>query len=205
MRVVPIASPSFGSNTYLVTSGTHALVVDPSVSVGAICATADEEGVVIDGVLLTHGHYDHMLSMDALCKELHIPSMIHQEDAEMLTDGKKNAFYHLFGQERTFRPADRLLSDGETIALGDERIRVIHTPGHSRGSSCFLCGDDRLITGDTIFAEGFGRYDLYGGDAATLKRSLSLLRSMNPRLRIYPGHGPRAFLGDALDTFAYFL
>ena len=205
MRVVPIASPSFGSNTYLVTSGTHALVVDPSVSVGAICAAADEEGVVIDGVLLTHGHYDHMLSMDALCKELHIPSMIHQEDAEMLTDGKKNAFYHLFGQERTFRPADRLLSDGETIELGDERIRVIHTPGHSRGSSCFLCGDDRLITGDTIFAEGFGRYDLYGGDVATLKRSLSLLRSMNPRLRIYPGHGPRAFLGDALDTFAYFL
>ena len=205
MRVVPIASPSFGSNTYLIISGTHALVVDPSVSVAAICAAADEEGVALEGILLTHGHYDHMLSMDALCKELSIPSMIHKEDAEMLISGKKNAFYNFFGQERTFRPADRHLTDGEEIACGDERIRVIHTPGHSRGSCCFLCGDDRLITGDTVFAEGFGRYDLYGGDAETLKHSLSLLRTMNPRLRIYPGHGPRAFLGDALDTFAYFL
>ena len=205
MRVIPIAAPSFGSNTYLITSGTHALVVDPSVSVAAIDAAADEEGAIIEGVLLTHGHYDHMLSMEALCKRPGIPSMIHTEDAPMLSDGRKNAFYQLFGKERAFRPADRLLTDGEEIALGDEYIRVIHTPGHSRGSCCFLCGDNRLITGDTVFAEGFGRYDLYGGDAELLKRSLSLLRNMNPRLRIYPGHGPRAFLGDALDTFAYFL
>lgn len=205
MRVVPIASRSLGSNTYLIVSGTHALVVDPSVSLAAIDAAADEEGVLIEGVLLTHGHYDHMLSMDALCRRPGIPSMIHAEDAAMLTNGKTNAFYTFYGQERTFRPADRLLTDGEEIALGDEVIRVIYTPGHSRGSCCFLCGNDRLVTGDTVFAEGFGRYDLYGGDAEALKRSLSLLRTMNPRLRIYPGHGPSAFLGDALDTFAYFL
>ncbi len=205
MRVVPIASRSLGSNTYLIISGTHALVVDPSVSVAAIDEAADEAGVIIEGVLLTHGHYDHMLSMDALCRRPGIPSMIHAEDAVMLTNGKANAFYTFYGKERTFRPADRLLTDGEEITLGDEVIRVIHTPGHSRGSCCFLCGDDRLVTGDTVFAEGFGRYDLYGGDAELLKRSLSLLRTMNPRLRIYPGHGPRAFLGDALDTFAYFL
>ena len=205
MRVVPIASPSFGSNTYLVVSDGHALVVDPSVSVAAIRSAAAEQGVTLDGVLLTHGHYDHMLSMDALCEEFKIPSMIHRADAEMLTHGKKNAFYDFFGQERTFRPADRLLKDGEEIPLGNESIRVIHTPGHSRGSCCFLCGEERLVTGDTVFAEGFGRYDLFGGDAAVLKASLTLLRKMNPRLRIYPGHGPRAFLGDALDTFAYFL
>ena len=125
--------------------------------------------------------------------------MIHHEDAEMLVDGKKNAFYQFFGQERTFRPADRLLSDGEEIALGDEHIRVIHTPGHSRGSCCFLCGEDRLITGDTIFAEGFGRYDLFGGDVHLLKTSLGHLRTMNPRLRIYPGHGESTSLQSALE------
>lgn len=204
MRVLPIASPSFGSNTYLIVSGHHALVVDPAVSVSAILTAADEAGVVIEGLLLTHGHFDHMLSMDALCEQLKIPSMIHTDDAPMLTDGKTNAFYTLFGQERTFRPADRLLEDGDVIPLGDECIRVIHTPGHSRGSCCFLCGEERLITGDTVFAEGFGRYDLFGGDAAVLKHSLSLLRQLNPRLRIYPGHGPRAFLGDALSTCTYF-
>ncbi len=205
MRVIPVASPSFGSNTYLITSGVHALVVDPAVSLSAIFAAADEAGVAtIEGVLLTHGHYDHMLSMDALCENLNIPSTIHREDAEMLVNGKANAFYTFFGQERTFRPADRLLEDGDTIALGDEVVRVIHTPGHSRGSCCFLCGDDRLITGDTIFVEGFGRYDLFGGNAEVLKASLAHLRTMNPRLRIYPGHGQRAFLGDALATCSYF-
>lgn len=204
MRVVSVASPSFGSNTYLIVSGTHAFVVDPSVSVEAIQEKAAEEGVTLDGVLLTHGHFDHMLSMDALCEEQKIPSMIHRHDAEMLTDGKKNAFYNLFGRERTFRPADRLLEDDDLLPLGEEAVRVVHTPGHSRGSCCFLC-DNRLVTGDTLFAEGFGRFDLYGGDAEALKHSLALLRSMEPRLRIYPGHGPRAFLGDALDTCAYFL
>jgi glyoxylase-like metal-dependent hydrolase (beta-lactamase superfamily II) len=204
MRVVPVASPSFGSNTYLIVSGTHALVVDPAVSVAAISSAAAAEGVTPEGILLTHGHFDHMLSMDELCEELKLPSMIHRDDAVMLTDGKANAFCDFFGKERTFRPADRLLSDGELLPLGDEAIRVIHTPGHSRGSCCFLCGN-RLITGDTVFAEGFGRFDLYGGDKETLKHSLSLLGTMDPHLRIYPGHGPRAFLGDALATCAYFL
>jgi len=205
MRVIPIASPSFGSNTYLITSGVHALVVDPAVSLQAIFSAADEAGAeLIEGVLLTHGHFDHMLSMDELCESLKIPTMIHREDAPMLTDGKANAFYSFFGKERTFRPADRLLEDGDGIALGDEAVRVIHTPGHSRGSCCFLCGEDRLITGDTVFAEGFGRYDLFGGDASVLKASLSRLSAMNPRVRIYPGHGMRAFLGDALRTCSYF-
>lgn len=206
MRVIPITAHSFGSNTYLIVSGVHALVVDPAVSLQAIFTAADEAGAeLIEGVLLTHGHFDHMLSMESLCKDLKIPCMIHRDDAGMLTDGKANAFYSFFGKERTFRPADRLLSDGDEIPLGDEVVRVIHTPGHSRGSCCFLCGEDRLITGDTVFAEGFGRYDLFGGDAGVLKASLARLRAMNPRLRIYPGHGQRAFLGDALDTCAYFL
>ena len=204
MRVLPVASPSFGSNTYLIVSGTHALVVDPAASVAAIRKAADDAQVTLTGVLLTHGHFDHMLSMDALCEELKIPSMIHRDDAEMLADARKNAFYTFFAKERAFRPADRLLTDGELLPLGEERVRVIHTPGHSRGSCCFLCGD-RLVTGDTIFAEAFGRFDLFGGDKEALKRSLTLLRSMDARLRIYPGHGPRAFLGDALDTCAYFL
>ncbi len=204
MRVVPVASPSFGSNTYLIISDSSAFVVDPAVSVSAILAASDSEGVSLEGILLTHGHYDHMLSMDALRDAANIPVMIHEDDAEMLTDGKKNAFYTFFGQERTFRPADRLLKDGDVLPLGSEVVRVLHTPGHSAGSCCYLC-DDRLVTGDTIFAEGFGRYDLYGGSESVLRRSLSLLRTMDSRLRIYPGHGPRAFLGDALDTFAYFL
>ncbi len=204
MHVVPVASPSFGSNTYLIVSDGHAFVVDPAVSTNAVFSAADAEGASLEGILLTHGHFDHILSMDILRDAAKIPVMIHKDDAEMLTDSKKNAFYTFFGKERAFRPADRLLKDGDELTLGKETIRVLHTPGHTLGSCCYLCGNE-LITGDTVFAEGYGRYDLYGGSETMLKRSLSALRSLNPRLRIYPGHGPHAFLGDALDTFAYFL
>ena len=204
MHVVPVASPSFGSNTYLIVSNGHAFVVDPAVSSAAVFSAADAEGVCLDGILLTHGHFDHILSMDILRDAASIPVMIHEDDAELLADGKKNAFYTFFGKDRAFRPADRLLKDGDALVLGGEVVRVLHTPGHTRGSCCYLCGE-HLVTGDTVFSEGFGRYDLYGGNESTLKRSLSALRALNPRLQIYPGHGPHAFLGDALDTFAYFL
>lgn len=204
MRVVPVASPSFGSNTYLIVSDGHAFVVDPSVSSAAVFSAADAEGASLDGILLTHGHFDHILSMDILRDAANIPVMIHEDDAELLADGKKNAFYTFFGKERTFRPADCLLKDGDELVLGGKTVRVLHTPGHTRGSCCYLCGE-HLVTGDTVFAEGFGRYDLYGGSESTLRQSLSALRSLDARLRIYPGHGPHAFLGDALDTVAYFL
>ena len=204
MRVVSIASPSFGSNTYLLIADGQAFVVDPAVSSAAVFSAADAEGVCLQGILLTHGHFDHMLSVEAIREAAKIPVMIHKDDAELLSDGKKNAFYAVFGKDRAFPPADRLLKDGDALTLGSETIRVLHTPGHTRGSCCYVCGE-HLITGDTVFAEGFGRYDLYGGSEAMLKSSLSHLRTLNPKLRIYPGHGPSAFLGDALDTFAYFL
>ena len=118
-------------------------------------------------------------------------------DAELLPDGEKNAFSLFFGQDRAWRPADHLLCDGEVIALGDAQIKVVHTPGHTRGSVCYLCGDD-LITGDTLFADGYGRCDLYGGDWGALCTSLRKLTELSPTLRIYPGHGQGSTLGDAL-------
>ena len=85
----------------------------------------------------------------------------------------------------------------------NEIINVIHTPGHSRGSVCYLC-DDIMITGDTLFANNIGRSDLWGGDENMLMRSLDLLSSYERKIKIYPGHGPSALLGNALDNVAYF-
>ena len=203
MRVIPIASPSFGSNTYLIVSGAHALVVDPAVSLSAILAAAGEAGVEqIEGVLLTHGHFDHVLSLDSLRAASGVEASIHEQDAIMLTDGKKNAFYEFFGQERTYRPAERLLNDQDIIRLGNEEITVLHTPGHTQGSVCYFC-DGGLITGDTLFAESFGRCDLWGGDMEQMRVSLSLLRELNGNMTIYPGHGATSLLRDALDNVAY--
>ena len=204
MKICTVCAESFGANTYLLISGCHAIVVDPAVSVSAILEAVRAEDAFLEGILLTHGHFDHVLSLDGLREATGVDAYIHEEDAVMLTDGKKNAFYEFFGKERTYRPAQRLLSDGDTVSLGDEKITVLHTPGHTRGSVCYLCGDI-LVTGDTLFAESFGRCDLWGGDLEQMRASLSDLRTLDGKITIYPGHGEDSPLRDALDNVAYLI
>jgi len=204
VKIIPICPASFSSNTYLLVSGGAALVVDPSVSAEAILRASEKEKVTIEGILLTHGHFDHILSLDVLREVLSVPAAIHEHDAVMLTDGRKNAFYDFFGKERTFGAAERLLSEGDTISLSDETITVLHTPGHTGGSVCYLCGDS-LMTGDTLFSNTYGRCDLWSGNEKEMQQSLRRLRSLPPTLTIYPGHGESATLRDALDEVAYLL
>lgn len=203
MKIKAVCPYSFGANTYLIVSGSHAFVVDPAASVEAIMSAVADEGAVLDGILLTHGHFDHTVSLDTLRRATATKAYIHEDDAVMLTDGRKNAFYTFYGKECVHAPAEHLLTDGEMIRLGDEEIRVIHTPGHSGGSVCFDCGNF-LVTGDTLFAESIGRCDLWSGSEALIQSSLELLRTLSPSLTIYPGHGAPARLGDALDNAAYF-
>jgi glyoxylase-like metal-dependent hydrolase (beta-lactamase superfamily II) len=199
LKIVPICSDSYGANTYLLASCEEAFIVDPTVSVGAMLRAVEKENAVLKGILLTHGHFDHLFSLDPLRKDTGVCAYIHQNDAIMLTDGKKNAFFDFFGKERTYAPAEHLLLGGELLSLGNEKIEVIHTPGHTQGSVCYRCGDI-LVTGDTLFANTYGRCDLYGGDMSALARSLASLRELNQNLTIYPGHGGTATLGSALDN-----
>jgi len=194
---------SWGSNCYILKSGSHAAVVDPSPQAEVILRHLEKEGLTLDMILLTHGHFDHIVSLDTLRDATHAPAYIHEDDAEMPSDSRKNAFYHFFRMERTYRTPEHTFRDGEVLKLGEETIRVIHTPGHSKGSCCFLCGEDKLLTGDTLFDGNYGRYDLYGGNPQTLFETLRGMRNLPQHLTIYPGHGDYAVLGEALDTVLY--
>ena len=208
MKIIPIISrTAYGSECYLLTDSGHALVVDPSAPAAAILREAQHNGCTLDGVLLTHGHFDHIMSIDALRLEMpDLPVYIHEKDAPMLEDGEKNAFTFFFGEDRRYRPADKLLREGDRIPLGEGTLTVLHTPGHSPGSSCYLNqADGFLITGDTLFADNIGRWDLWKGDYDTLRRSLGRLTTLDPSLTIYPGHGEPARLGAALTRVSVFL
>ena len=203
MKIVPIAPYSFGANTYAIISNGHAIVIDPSVTVNAIASAVADEGAVIDAVVLTHGHFDHIVSIDTMRDALGIEVYIHEADAEMLTDGSKNAFLTFFGRDRAYRPADKTLKDGDILKVGEAEIKVIHTPGHSKGSICLL-GDDFIVTGDTLFSDTVGRSDLWGGNQAELAASLQRLRLFDRSIMIYAGHGAPERLGIALDNSAYY-
>ena len=204
IRIKAVCPYSFGANTYLLISGSHAFAVDPAVSVEACLSALADEDATLDGILLTHGHYDHTIAIDTLRRATAAPAYIHEHDAVMLTDGKKNAYFDFFGKECVHGAAEHLLSNGDVLTLGDDKITVIHTPGHTGGSVCFLCGDF-LVTGDTLFAESIGRCDLWSGSEYEIVASLNKLRSLPRALKIFAGHGGTSTLGDALDNAAYYL
>ena len=209
MKILSVCPYSFGSNTYLLLSGNEAIVIDPSVSVGAIEKLLKENSATLASILLTHGHFDHTVSVDTLRDKYPVELMMHVGDAPMMTDGRINGFFHFYGKESTHRPAERLLEDGDVISLGDEEITVISTPGHSPGSICLLCpaenGRSFLVTGDTLFADSVGRWDLWHGDIALLQRSLAKLREYDSTMKIYAGHGEDSRLGASLENAKYYL
>lgn len=205
MQIINLFPGSFGSNCYLVEDSGEALIVDPSAAASAIFRRLREDDCTPVGILLTHGHFDHIMSVDTLRQT--VPALkvyVHEADAPMLTDADKNAFSLFFGQERVWKPADVLLKDGDEIKVGSEAFTVVHTPGHSPGSVCYLCqAENVLFTGDTLFADNIGRCDLWGGSYATIRQSLQKLRSLNGALTVYPGHGDTNKLSRALDNTMY--
>ena len=203
MNIYTLFPKSFGSNCYILISDGRAAVIDPSVDAREIIAFVENNGAVLDKIILTHGHFDHIESIDTLREATSAPVYIHKDDNEMLADGEKNAYSFFFGNDRSWENADMLIEDGNEILLGNEKLKVISTPGHSKGSICLL-GGEFMITGDTLFANGYGRYDLHGGDADALASSLSHLRQFDKNLTIYPGHGGTAKLGQALDNVLYY-
>ena len=203
MEIYNLYPSSFGANCYIIVSGSHAAVIDPSASTDGIMEFLQKKNATIDCIILTHGHFDHMLSADTLRSRSGAPLLVHENDAEFLLDGNKNAFKTFFGRDRVFSRAEKTLKHGDKISVGDECLTVFNTPGHTDGCICLL-GDGILITGDTLLAESIGRCDLYSGDVRKMRESLKFLRTLDPTLKIYPGHGDESTLGHALDIVSYY-
>ena len=204
MQIKNLYAGSFASNCYIISDGGHAAIIDPSAPAEELLEYIKANDLTVDYIILTHGHFDHMLTLKEVKDITLAPICIHRDDAENLSDGRKNAYSVFFGGNMTFPLCDKQLLHGDTLPLGNTTLRIIHTPGHTKGCIC-IEADNALITGDTLFADSYGRCDLYGGNFVTLLKSLGYLREYgkNKNLTIYPGHGGTAKLLSALDIVEY--
>jgi len=177
----------WGTNCYLLVcpQTKESIIVDPSAEADKIMEAAS--GTQVVSILLTHGHGDHLQALEEVKGATGAPFGIHFADAEMLP----------------LRP-DFALGDGQVIFFGDQRLRVIYTPGHTPGSTCLLL-EGRLLSGDTLFPGG-------PGASRTPDALAQIVRSITERLFIlpddtpfYPGHGDSGILGHEKQAFAQFL
>ena len=180
------------SNTYLIwdREGLEALVCDTGNSAEPILRYAEENGLSVKWVVLTHAHYDHVLYMDEYRRVFpEAKLMVGAGDAPLLSDIEGNVSY-LFGDSRVFGAADEKLCDGDVIRLGNSELVVLSTPGHTPGCICLYSREDKLmVTGDTLFGGGIGRTDFKFGSMETLRDSLRRILSMDGHITILPGHG----------------
>jgi len=190
LEVIRRVSGPYNLNTYvLVCKKTReALIIDPGGTAEALAALVREKGLAPLRILNTHGHADPVFSIPSFKQDFDIPSCLHRADDDFFRDPEV--------REKTRRavglpppyPADVRLADRDEIRFGNICLTVIHTPGHTPGSVCFLCRG-RLFTGDAVFVGEAGRTDLPGGDLPRLIESIrTRIIPLDKKTIIHPGH-----------------
>ena len=180
------------SNCFLIVdeASGEAAIVDPGwyeVSIPEVLS--ENEEITLKYILLTHGHFDHILGVHGLQQATGAKVAIHKKDAEHLIDPEKSLCKGNFPEPQTPVKADILLSDGDTLKLGEEEIKVLSTPGHTKGSICYILEKDRvMISGDTLFCMTAGRTDFPDGSETELRKSLKKLTELEGDYRVLPGH-----------------
>ncbi|NLG04095.1 MAG: MBL fold metallo-hydrolase [Clostridia bacterium] len=179
-----------GTNCYFVyNENKEAIVFDPPTGGKELFERLTSNGLTIEAILLTHGHFDHIMGVNELRKCAGVKVYACEEEQEVCESSEMNC------SDQIGRPyvtqADVYVRDEEEIQIKDMKCRLLHTPGHTKGSCCYYFYEDGLlISGDTLFAGSVGRTDLPTGSMGTLERSISQKLSKLPDdTKVYPGHG----------------
>ena len=183
----------YKTNCYLITDGKEAVIVDPADKAQYLLSKLEEKGLSLKYILLTHAHFDHIMASNELKGATNAPICEGLPDKDGLLDVEKSYLLQL-GRQKDGIKADVLFDHGDTFSAVGKDVSVLLTPGHTKGSVCYVIGRD-IFCGDLVFKDGFGRCDLYGGNEGEMVKSLKTLRDFFTQngtdYVLRPGHGDK--------------
>lgn len=197
MKIEKFVIGIVSTNCYLVENEEtkECFIVDPAACPTELVSHLKKQGLKPVGIILTHGHFDHILGIDGFLKEFPVPVYAHGEEENLLNDPSLNASA-VYGAGYTFSDA-QYLRDGQRIVLAHLDIEVRHTPGHTPGGCCYYMPEEGvLFSGDTLFFGTVGRTDLPLGDSDLLMASIrEKLMGLPEETKVYPGHSGETTIG----------
>ncbi len=180
----------FTENTYIINEKAEAYIIDPGTNYLEIKEYIDKKNFQVVGILLTHGHFDHIVAVNSIVKEYNTKIFIHELERDFLFDPNLNLSgltYERFIIKN--KSAVITFKENDKLKLGNEPIRIIETPGHTRGSVCFKY-KNYLFSGDTLFKGTIGRTDLPTSNTLDIQKSLrKIIHICRDNTIVYPGHG----------------
>ncbi len=192
----------FTENTYIINEKRECFIIDPGTNFEEIVSYIDGKEFDVKGVLLTHGHFDHIYSLNQIVKKYGCTVYINEKERDFLFDPNLNLSSMTY---KKFILKDKLIVNAfnskDKIKLGYETIKIIDTPGHTRGGVCYHY-KNFLFSGDTLFKGSIGRTDLPTSNKAALERSVNMLvTKLRDNTVVYPGHGHfTTILSEKLDN-----
>ncbi len=179
---------SMGTNCYIIaTENKNAVAVDIGDDFPKFKKFIEDRGLNLKKILLTHSHFDHVLGTEEARKTYDAEVFVHELDSWKLND-EEGCFCGLkYGMH--FNPVTKFteIKDSDTITQDELTFKVLHTPGHSAGSVCYIC-DDVIFSGDTLFCGSMGRTDFEDGSSEDILKSLKKLANLKGNYKVYPGH-----------------
>ena len=185
------------TNVYLVFYNGNCIIIDPSDEAERIVACIEERKAKPLAILLTHGHFDHIMAAPALAKKYGIKIYAGEAERQLLEDSGLNLATRFLGEDFTLE-ADEYVKGGDEIEFEGFKLKVLYTPGHTVGSVSFYTEDladneafkKAAFTGDTLFAGSVGRVDLPTGNEDTMRRTLNeVIKKLPSDTVVFPGHG----------------
>ena len=184
MSITTLPLGMLQTNCYILAQEERCLVIDPGDEAEKVLAFLEQNGLTLEAILLTHGHFDHVGAVKELAADTDCRVFLCEADLALPGAMTAGPLYHT-----------DFYSDGDSLTLAGMAFEVLHTPGHTPGSVCLRFGE-HLFSGDTLFAGSCGRTDFPGSSSSDMYHSLKRLSQLEDNLKVYPGHGETTTIGE---------